>query len=612
MSTINKQPKATVAELLAKARARRDALLAEQAASTNQAPVPPMALTAITEAIIEELHGVSELLVPTQEPATSLQRDDVTTSVDKYGNTIEYNKEQAKFVEIATSKESCILIGAAGTGKTTTMRGVMEALITQVGIPVLASTHHKHLVDGTPGILCCAYTRRAVQNLKRAMSAEMQDNCITIHKLLEYQPTYYEVIDEKTGSLKNTMKFEPARSSFNPLPSSIHTIIIDEASMVSVELYNLLMDAISHGIQVIFLGDIQQLPPVFGEAILGFKLLELPVVELVQVYRQALESPIIRLAHRILSGNVIPVEEYAEWKYEGQLTLHPWKRKLDVLNATHTAAKFLQLHINEGKYDPDQDVVLIPHNKKDTFGAHDLNLHIGNFLARRDGRVTYEVLGSMGAKKYFSIGDKVLYEKEDAIITSISANGAYGGKDYQVASTTLDYWGHDQGSPVKKTTGMFSMDEGVELSADDIDSLMDSMANTTEDRGRQASHVITMVLQNSDEEISISIGAEISELEFGWVITVHKSQGSEWRKVYFIVHQSHATMTYRELLYTACTRAKEELYVICEPDTFTKGITSQRIKGETLAEKAAFFQNKRKGQVSKYKQTSMLEHLSLA
>jgi ATP-dependent exoDNAse (exonuclease V) alpha subunit len=51
-------------------------------------------------------------------------------------------------------------------------------------------------------------------------------------------------------------------------------------------------------------------------------------------------------------------------------------------------------------------------------------------------------------------------------------------------------------------------------------------------------------------------------------------------------------MLQRELLYTGVTRAREELYVICEPESFTKGITSQRIKGNTLAEKAEYFKGK--------------------
>ena len=59
------------------------------------------------------------------------------------------------------------------------------------------------------------------------------------------------------------------------------------------------------------------------------------------------------------------------------------------------------------------------------------------------------------------------------------------------------------------------------------------------------------------------------------------------------MHASHATMNSRELLYTAITRAKKELLILCEPDTMMKGIENPRIKGNTLAEKAIYFQGKK-------------------
>jgi ATP-dependent exoDNAse (exonuclease V) alpha subunit len=97
---------------------------------------------------------------------------------------------------------------------------------------------------------------------------------------------------------------------------------------------------------------------------------------------------------------------------------------------------------------------------------------------------------------------------------------------------------------------------------------------------------------DSEQIVKVDKAADINSMLLGYALTVHKSQGSEWRKVFFVTHQSHATMLQRELLYTAVTRAKEELYIICEPETFTKGIESQRVKGNTIAEKAAYFQGK--------------------
>jgi ATP-dependent exoDNAse (exonuclease V) alpha subunit len=220
------------------------------------------------------------------------------TALDKYGNVITYNAEQQEFVTLASSGKSCILIGAAGTGKTTCMRGVTESLVQSGIVGILSSEGHKHLPPtGTPGIVICAYTRRAVANIRKNLSPDLANNCITIHKLLEYQPVYDEVQDPATGKMRKTMSFQATRNKHNPLPQSIHTIIYEESSMIGTDLYREVQAALSHPVQEIFLGDIQQLPPVFGPAVLGFKLLSLPTVELTQVYRQALEQNPIRQSH---------------------------------------------------------------------------------------------------------------------------------------------------------------------------------------------------------------------------------------------------------------------------------------------------------------------------
>jgi exodeoxyribonuclease V alpha subunit len=120
-----------------------------------------------------------------------------------------------------------------------------------------------------------------------------------------------------------------------------------------------------------------------------------------------------------------------------------------------------------------------------------------------------------------------------------------------------------------------------------------SAPKDVEERVNVASHTITVRLLNSEEEVSLQTASEINSLLLGYALTVHKSQGSEWRRVFLALHQSHATMCSRELLYTAVTRAKEELYIVCEKETFVNGIKSQRIKGNTLAEKAEFFKGKK-------------------
>lgn len=540
----------------------------------NSSPSLPTTNPAHSEA---ESKGTEQILDGTVIPATA------TETVDKYGNAITYNEQQQEFVNLVASGQSCVLIGAAGTGKTTCSQGAIQQLLQTGKVPVLQAGDHKHLISGTPGIVIIAYTRRAVNNIKRVLPPDLKPNCITAHKLLEYSPVYYEIADPETGDLKKTMKFEPLRHLHNPLPDTIHTVIVEESSMMGTDLYAELNDALPHPVQWIFLGDIQQLPPVFGPAILGFKMLELPVIELTQVYRQALESPIIRLAHQILSGTPIPLKELPDWHVPGKLTLHPWKKKLHPDTAVMTLAAFFTKALDTGNYNPDEDIILIPFNK--ACGTVELNKYIANHIARKNGEVTYEVMAGFN-KHYFSVGDRVLYDKEDAEIVEISYNASYTGARVQPESKTLDYWGHNPNLASDKRG--YDYGDGN----DDVDFLLAQVDSGAEDRVTQSSHVITVKLLDTGAFLKLTKAADVNALLHSYALTVHKAQGSEWRKVFLTLHQSHATMLQRELLYTAVTRAREELYVICEPESFVKGITSQRIKGNTLAEKAEYFKGK--------------------
>ena len=548
--------KLTLADRLAKIRADRDAA---DLASTEAA-------TPVTD---------------TDTTGSDLPDAATTSITGMHGEAITYNTEQQNFIDIASSGRSCVLIGAAGTGKTTCSQGAIRALIATGTIPILQSESHKHLKSGAAGVLIISYTRRAVNNIRKVQSEELKNNCITSHKLLEYQPEYFEIQDSQTGETRKTMRFEPSRHSGNPLPRSIHTIIVEEASMLSLELYQEIEAALCHEVQWIFIGDIQQLPPVFGSAILGFKMIELPVVELTQVYRQALESPIIRLAHRVLSGEPIPLTEYPEWKEDNQLTIHPWKKKLSADNAALTLAAFFKQGIDLGIYDPNEDMILIPYNK--SCGTLEINNHIANYLSKKRESVTYEIMAGFN-KHYFSVGDRVLYDREDAEIVSIAPNPTYTGGRVQPESVHLDYWGHNPN--LANESHSYSLDPSA-----DVDALLAQVCDS-EDRVTQASHNIVVRLLDTASEVTVSKAAEVNSLLHAYALTVHKSQGSEWRKVFFCLHQSHATMLNRELLYTGITRAREELYVLCEPESFTKGILSQKIKGETLADKAEFFKGK--------------------
>ena len=554
--------------------------------------------------------------------AAKLSASVVIPHMDKLGWTLDnsrpWNPNQMNAISSALAGRSFCLIGAAGTGKTSTLKGAVNSLMLNSMLPIVqANDSSKMVIAGKPGIVLCSFTNMAVRQIAKHFSRDI--TCCTIHKLLEFKPVYYEIVKED-GTMAKTMRFEPSRNAMNKLPRSHRTIIVDEASMVDTSLINLVIDALPNpeAVQWIFLGDLNQLPPVFGGAVLGLRLMELPVVELTEVYRQALLSPIITLATKIKDGLTIDltaklIDDRGE---HGKLTIHPWGKSLSADDGLQKAADFCKAAIQQKELDPFKDIILCPFNV--SFGVLELNLQIANWLGNQREAIVHEVICGFNTK-YLAVGDKVLVQKREAIITGIMPNRSYTGK--RAVSATLyamDRWG---GATKRKNLHLTASQEYEAAQGDtDIDAILQSMADTTtvvEDRKAAASHTIVVRFINggdpatwlptdtatdnddeSFEELHLDSAAGLNEMLFAYAITVHKSQGSEWRKVFLILHQSHSVMTFRELMYTGITRASKELYIICEPDrgmktgTLTKASKNPRLKGNTLAEKLASLKEK--------------------
>lgn len=503
--------------------------------------------------------------------------------------TIILNSEQLNAVELAVSGKSFCLIGAAGTGKSTVTRAIVEALLKSTRISPL-SGDTKYLKKGRPGIIGGAYTRRATNVLRKNIPEEIQDNIITIHKLIEFEPVQYEI--ETESGPRMTMRFEPQRHEMRPLPEEVQVIITDESSMLGMDLWKQREKALKHGrrVQHIYIGDLNQLPPVFGDAILGYKLLEYPVVELKTVYRQALESPIIRLAHRILSGKQILPQEIADsWQFPGELEIKRYPKKVNTDMGMAMAIKFLKDKHQAGLYDPSVDMVLVPFNKG--FGSIELHKMIANMLDSEapEPRLIWEVRSGFELH-YLAVGDRVMYEKEDAVIVNIAHNAAYFGQPTRPASINMTRWGGMKAAASKEETKFAAQNY-------DVDAALEALVNASDDsdaeKKQAASHVITLAVGDQEAEVAISSVGDVNSLLGGYALTVHKAQGSQADRVFYLLHHSHSMMLSRELLYTGITRAAKSLTVLCEMDTFVKGINTQRIKGETLAEKAEFFKGKK-------------------
>jgi exodeoxyribonuclease V alpha subunit len=572
--------KSRIDQLVADARAKIEA--SKNGPPEISEPVKPISVDR-EDIIKKHRHELVEKMKALQDEQQAKMVEEIATA-ELYAPQMLWNEEQQLAIDKGLAGESFNLIGKAGTGKTTVTRQIIKQILATGRIgPMKEDT--KYLRRGLPGVAVVSFTNRAVKNIAKGMSGDMKQHTVTLHKLLEFAPEFMEIV-QANGEIKNIRKFLPKRNKFNPLPNSLRLIVFEESSMISAELFGMLTDALKHDVQFIFLGDLQQLPPVYGSAILGFKLLELPTVELTKIYRQAEGSPIINLAWKIASGVRIAAADFEEItkSSEGKIVLRPWKKRLDSEDACFMMGKLFKQFIDQGIYDQEQDMIMIPFNKK--FGTTEFNKDLAQHLGKKRGATIYEIIAGFN-KYYYAVGDKILVDRMEGIIEEIKINAQYVGASPMPASPDLNRWGMYE-SPGAK--------EEHEQSLEEIEQFLllqqTKQDGENEEAKQQGSHILVCRLIDSEEIREVRTTGEYSATTFAYALTVHKCQGSEWRKCFLLLHKSHAVMISRELLYTAVTRAKEELYIICEPDSLEKGVKNQRIKGNTIAEKAEYFKGK--------------------
>lgn len=510
--------------------------------------------------------------------------------------------------------ESLCLIGKAGTGKTTAIRETIKRLLQRNSIPLLRSTdEHKYLRKGFAGIVCCAFTNRATNNIAKGFDlGETPIHFITVHKLLEYYREEFIKEDAKTGLQSKSFRFVPRRNRYNPLPAGIKLIILEESSQINKDdLHAKLLDACTgRDIQFVYLGDIQQLPPIGGDGILGYKINELPCTELTQIYRQAAENPIIRLAWEIASGGkgVLTksylIQHYSQRKdLTAPIQINFWEKQIDWEHANIAMSSWITTQIDKDIFNWERnDIILMPYNKK--FGTIELNKAIAQHLSQKNGVECYEIIAGF-QRYYYAVGDKVLFNKKEGVVTKIARNGRYIGRTPLPPSVDLSregtYRAKDKGAGISiggngSATGI--VDEHYGMTEEELNQYLDNISKSSADEEvmNQASHIMSVrllyeTMPDGADQVELSTRGEYGECEFGYAISIHKSQGSEWRKVFLILHNSHHQLN-REMLYTAVTRASQQLFIIAEPDSFTKAVGRQRIPGDTLEEKKKWFLNK--------------------
>ncbi len=364
------------------------------------------------------------------------------------------------------------------------------------GKTTIINTILKVLEQAGKTVSLAAPTGRAAKR----MTESSGKSALTIHRLLEFQP-----IDDGFG-----MAF--ARNEEDPLQEDC--IIIDEASMIDLFLMEGLAKALQKGTRVIMVGDTDQLPPVGVGSILQDILDSecFPQVRLKEIFRQAKESQIIISAHAVNKGEMV-----TENKKDGDFFFMEKREEAALATVLDLAKNRLPSFLPN--CDPPTDIQILTPMKKGKLGTKNLNKELQDIWNPKHEDERDFVFG----EKVFRNGDKVIQMKNNYDIT------------YRVFANSKLAMPKDNG--IIEGQGVFNGDMGFVTHND------------------QASGTIT-VLFDGEKYVTYE-GEEIEQLELAYALTVHKSQGSEFRAVVMPLMGIPRMLATRNLLYTGITRGKE-------------------------------------------------------
>ena len=235
------------------------------------------------------------------------------------GGEFPYSEKQKQAISSAARNGLVILTGGPGTGKTTTVRGILQ-VFEALGLNTLLA----------------APTGRAAKRLSDLTGMEAK----TIHRLLE-----------AGFAVGGRIGF--ARNLTNPLECD--AVILDEVSMVDITLMQALIEALPHGARLVLVGDADQLPPVgpgnFLRDIIGSH--RVPTIGLTEIFRQAQQSDIVMNAHAVNAGQM-PVPSCADGDFF-------WLKRTDPASVIETVAQLCATRLpNHYGFVPSQIQVLSP------------------------------------------------------------------------------------------------------------------------------------------------------------------------------------------------------------------------------------------------------------
>ena len=385
-----------------------------------------------------------------------------------------YAPEQREAIRRAVTENCLVLTGGPGTGKTTTVNAILNILESQA-----------------ERVALCAPTGRAAKRLSELTGRKAS----TIHRLLE--------VDYSGGQVsfihneKNLLKCD--------------VVILDEMSMVDVQLFQSLLAALRPNCRIIMVGDADQLPSVGPGNILGevIRSQKVPTVCLKRIFRQAKRSLIVENAHNIVSGRPLQKggkeDDFFFLEADGEAC----QKLICDLVTTRLPRSY--------GFDPIRDIQVLCPTKMGPCGTQALNSLLQDLLnPPAPGKPQLQ-----SASRVFRVGDKVMQVRNN----------------YEIV------WHRDGG---EQGVGAYNGDIGI------VESI------NTRDR--------SMVVRMDDRKL-IYPAENLSELETAYAITIHKSQGSEFAAVVLPAAQVPPRLCYRNLFYTGVTRARKLCVVTGRRDT---------------------------------------------
>ena len=409
----------------------------------------------------------------------------------KEGIVLDGHQREAVFE--AAGSGVLIITGGPGTGKTTTINAII-----------------KYLEYEGMEMRLAAPTGRAAKRMSEATGREAQ----TIHRMLEVSG----------GPEDDRIRTQFERNQENPLETDV--VIIDEMSMVDIYLMNALLKAIAVGTKLILVGDVNQLPSVGPGNVLKDIIDSscFHVVRLTKIFRQALESDIVRNAHLINEGRQIELSNKSQdffclKRYDVQQILG-----VMVLLIRDKLPKF----VNARSY----DIQVLTPMRKGELGVERLNVVLQHYLNppspdKKEREFHQGVIRE---------GDKVMQIKNN----------------YQIEWEILGHYN----LTLDKGVGVFNGDTGIV---------------------REINHFAEQLVVEFDEGKRVTYGfAQLDELELAYAITIHKSQGSEYPAVIMPLLSGPRMLFNRNILYTAVTRAKKCVAIVGDEHTVRHMIENEK------------------------------------